>query len=87
MNIISNHGNPNDYGFNVDENVITNIHDFLIKNTVNTGFWIPIQNAFKEERTFWQQRKELSWILTLHLNSLRVYCYKAIQKIKVIIKK
>lgn len=53
MNIICNHGNPNDYGFNVDENVITNIHDFLIKNTVNTGFWIPIQNAFKEERTFW----------------------------------
>ena len=81
MSIISNHANPNDYGFCVNTKVLHEIKKFLKANTVNVGFWKTIQQSFVEEKDYWETIPEVSWILKIRLNSLSVYAHKMRRKV------
>lgn len=82
MNIIANHGNPNDYGFIVDDMVIGRIEEFLLENTVSSAFWKPIQKSFQEEAEYWEKIESMKWILNMRLNSPKVYLKKIMKFIK-----
>ncbi len=71
LNILSNHGDPNDFGFAVTGDTLLQIQHFLETNHVDVSFWADIQQTFLSERTFWQTIPEISWILDIKLNSLK----------------
>ena len=80
MNIIVNRENPNNYGFVVDTETIKRIKYFLENNTVSAAFWKPICSKFNEEREFWCNIQEMSWVLDVRINSFRVYKKRIWQK-------
>ena len=71
LNILSNHGDPNEFGFEVDANVLLGIKKYLETNRVGTAFWKPIQDAFLAEKEYWRTRSEISWILDVKFNSMK----------------
>ena len=82
MGILANHGDPNEFGFRVDNQVILKIKEFLSTNVVSTAFWKPIQDAFLSDREYWEDNSQMNWILTIKLNSARVYFLKLKQKLR-----
>lgn len=82
MGILANHGDPNEFGFQVDNLVILKIKEFLSTNVVSTAFWKPIQDAFLSDREYWEDNSQMNWILTIKLNSARVYFLKLKQKLR-----
>ena len=81
MNIYSNHGDPKQFGFNIDKETIKEIHRFLQTHIVSTAFWVPIQDAFKKDKDFWKNDADLSWMLSIHLNSAGAYLHRFHDKI------
>ena len=73
MGIICNHGDPNEFGFETNDETIQSIRSFLRRKNVNLGFWGPIVKTFKNEESFWKENKSISWILRIKLNSPFVY--------------
>lgn len=71
LNIISNHGDPNDFGFEVTTETLLRIKHYLETHHVGEAFWKPIQQAFLGEKDYWITRPEIAWILTIRLNSIR----------------
>lgn len=71
MNIFSNFGDPNEFGFEVDEEVLLGIKNYLETHRVGTAFWKPIQDAFIAEKEYWCTKPELSWILSMKFNSTK----------------
>ena len=82
MGILANRGDPNVFGFQVDNLVILKIKEFLSTNVVSTAFWKPIQDAFLSDREYWEDNSQMNWILTIKLNSARVYFLKLKQKLR-----
>lgn len=78
LEILVNRGNPNDYGFLVDKETYKNMHKFLKTTYVNAGFYKPIFNKFIEDRAFWENNTDLSWILTLKLNGINARIHRVI---------
>ena len=81
LGIISNHGNPNDLGFDVGEKTLLKIKSFLSENLVNAGFWRTIIIKFQKECEYWRKYPELAWILEVKLNSFGVYARKIRKKL------
>lgn len=81
MNIIVNWDDPNEYGFVVDRKTLKRIKLFLENNTVSTAFWNPICLKFKEEKAYWCNIDDISWILDIKINSFFVYVKKIRRKI------
>lgn len=71
LNILSNFGDPNEFGFEVNEKVLLGIKDYLETNRVGTAFWQPIQDAFVSEKEYWRTKTEISWILSMKFNSTK----------------
>lgn len=80
MNLIVNHADPNQYGFEVDENTIKEIRSFLRTRTVNAAFWKDIQQAFKKDAKYWRH-SELAWMLKIKINSIYAYLNRIVQLI------
>lgn len=81
LNIMSNHGDPNQYGFTVNSNTIKQMQQFVRTNTVSSAFWLPIQKAMVAEREFWTG-SEMEWFLDAKLNSVGVYLQKIRKKLQ-----
>ena len=81
--LLSN-GNPNNFGFNVNEQTYKDIHKFLKFTKVNKGFWQPIQDKFRQNASYWRTQPDIAWILDLKLNSPVVYIKKLLHKLKII---
>ena len=79
MNILANHANPNDYGFTVNRNVMLNMKKYLQSHKVNSAFWVPIQAEFRKEKEYWEKQKDISWILHIKINSLKVYIIRGME--------
>ena len=71
LNILSNHGDPNEFGFEVDANVLLGIKKYLETHRVGTAFWKPIQDAFLAKKEYWRTKSEISWILDVKFNSMK----------------
>lgn len=71
LNILSNHGDPNEFGFEVDTNVLLGIKKYLETHRVGIAFWKPIQDAFIADKEYWCTRSEISWILDVKFNSIK----------------
>lgn len=71
LNILSNHGDPNEFGFEVDANVLLGIKKYLETHRVGTAFWKPIQDAFLADKEYWCTKSEISWILDVKFNSIK----------------
>lgn len=78
MNIVVNHGNPNDYGFKVDKSLMLNMKKYLLTHKVNSAFWEPIQKEFYNDKEFWAKQEDVSWILHIKFNSIRVYIMRVL---------
>ena len=81
MGIICNHADPNNYGFSVDEKTIQCIQHYLNNYIVNIGFWQSIIDRFKEDAGYWEGIKDMSWVLSVKLNTPSKYFKTAIRKI------
>lgn len=79
MDIIVNHGDPNQYGFTFQKENWNDIKIFLDNTYVNKSFWIPIQKRFLEEKEYWMNHPEASWILNYNFNGLKSIKNKIIQ--------
>lgn len=64
LNILANHGDPNDYGFKFDENTCAEMKLFCETKKVDIEFYKEIQNSFLKEKEYWSTRPDMSWILT-----------------------
>lgn len=71
LNIMSNHGDPNDFGFEVNGDTLMRIKAYLESHHVGVAFWGPIQQAFLAEREYWENDPEIAWILSIKLNSFK----------------
>lgn len=71
LSILSNHGDPNEFGFEVDTNVLLGIKKYLGTHLVGVAFWKPIQDAFLADKEYWCTKSEISWILEVRFNSAK----------------
>ncbi len=85
LNILSNHGDPNELGFNVDSHTYKRINEYLNTHHVGEAFWKPIQDTFIAEKEFWANDPDISWFLTKKINSPKTFFARAKRKIKKLI--
>jgi len=66
MGIMAEHGNPQQFGFEIDAKTLKNFRKQLQHNWELPPItsWTGIQNRFLSEREYWNNIDELSWILT-----------------------
>lgn len=76
MNIVVNDGDPNKFGFVVNEGVYKEMKDFLENNYVNIGFWREIQQEFQNQQEKWVRKSEISWILDFKFNRPKAILHK-----------
>lgn len=84
LEILLSGGDPNNFGFKVNEQTYKDIHEFLKYTIVNKGFWQPIQDKFIENSSCWRTQPDIAWILDIKLNSPMLYARKLLRKIKII---
>lgn len=82
LDIIVNKGDPNLYGFCVNDNFFKEIHNFLLNNYVDAGHWKPIQLQFQKNSAYWINQPEISWILDFKFNSLKTILKKGLDILK-----
>ena len=83
LEILSNHVDPNDYGFKIDARGYKEMRTFAKYHMVNTAFWGASQKAFLSDREYWAKRKEISWILDIDFNNpRRLALYGTYRKIR-----
>ncbi|WP_286330621.1 hypothetical protein [Duncaniella freteri] len=84
--IISNHADPNHYGFRFGKNGYRELHDFLKYNYVNAAYWEANKADFLKEADFWKKDRNMSWILNFEFNDeRRINRFRRIGRIKSII--
>ena len=69
LEILANGGDPNDYGFNVNNKTYEDMHNWCDSKHVDVGFWNDIQKVFQSKSEYWQTKSEISWILTQKFNN------------------
>ena len=77
LEICSNHGNPNSFGFTVSDHTFSEIKSYLKNNYVNKGYWKPIQQHFRQEAAYWKSQPKLAWILEVKFNGPKAIINKA----------
>ena len=82
LNILSNHGDPNEFGFDVDESVLLGIKRYIETHRVGISFWKPIQDAFVADKEYWSTKPEISWILDIRFNSIKTLLPRVHRKLK-----
>lgn len=71
LNILNNHADPNNYGFNIDAKGYKKMHRFALYNRVNDAFWEANRKIFLEDADYWRKDKNISWILDINFNNDR----------------
>lgn len=87
LDILANNGNPNDYGFSVNEKTYDSMKIFLENNYVNHSFWTDIQNSFKKNDNLWKNDKRINWFLDLKINNKKIIVKKTLQVLRRRLKK
>lgn len=74
MGLIAEKVNPNDHGFDINEDTINKIKFNLKKNWIlesaGIGLWYEIKDKFKKEKDFWKDVKCMTWILNINFSKL-----------------
>lgn len=78
MEICSNHGDPNLFGFTVTDKTFLEMQAYLKSNYVNKGYWNPIRKNFRKEANYWKGKPEFAWILDMNFNRPKAIINKAI---------
>lgn len=68
LDILVNGGDPNMYGFSVNEETYGKMKEYLKKTYVNKGYWGEIQSKFWENRKIWECDERINWILDFKFN-------------------
>ena len=76
LELIVNRGDPNQFGFTINDQTYEDICLFLKNNYVNKEFWKSIINTFKIDKEYWQMNPQIKWILNVNINSPRVLLRK-----------
>lgn len=83
LSIISENENPNDYGFEINDNTFINIKNHIndFENGIYergwsySGFkvfdWICIQENFNKNRSHWEDNEKINWILDYDFTKLK----------------
>ena len=82
LEICANHGDPNEFGFNVTADTYRNIKEYLKHHYINKGFWTPIQMQFRKEKEFWKKDPDIAWILDCKFNRPQAVFNRAKQVVK-----
>ena len=84
LNILSHHGNPNDYGFVIDSKGYKRMHRFAKYHEVNKAFWEENKKEFEADADYWRKNKDMSWILDIEFNNpKRLAIYKVYSKARI----
>lgn len=75
LDIKSNFADPCDFGFRVTDTTYRDIHEYLNRNYVNSGYWNEIIDAFSVHKDIWKDDSNLSWILDYKINSMTAKIY------------
>ncbi|QFJ56303.1 hypothetical protein [Pseudobutyrivibrio xylanivorans] len=81
MEIASNGGNPNEFGFDVDDAKYDEIKKYLETTVVKKPFWEATKDNFKlyKNDNLWD--KKLEWMCNIKINSLKAYYKTVIKKL------
>lgn len=82
MNLAANHGDPNNFGFVVNSVTFERMHRYLENNYVNAEFWTEIQREFQNNKEYWENNKDIAWILDFKFNRMKALKNKTISVIK-----
>lgn len=83
LEILSNHADPNDYGFKIDSSGYKKMHRFAKYHEVNIAFWGASQKAFLSDKSYWKKNKDMSWFLDVDLNNpWRLALYRTYRRIR-----
>lgn len=77
LDILVNHADPNEFGFNVQKDTFRSMKEYLEENYVNKIYWKEIQDKFLQEKEYWIQNNDISWILDFRFNKPRAIFNKA----------
>lgn len=78
LDIVVSGGNPNDFGFKVDDNTYLEMQKYLLRNYVNPEYWKEIQERFIEEKNTWQDNENIGWIINFRFNRPEAIMRKAV---------
>lgn len=81
MNVLSAHGDPNNFGLTYDADKMCEIKKFLETMPIKVSYWETTQNVFKKERSYWDITN-LAWLIDFKFNRPKTYLYKALGVIK-----
>lgn len=81
MNVLSAHGDPNNFGLKYNIDKMMEIKRFLETTPVKVSYWKTTQNVFQKEHDYWD-KTELAWFVNFKFNQSKTYLYKAIGVVK-----
>lgn len=73
--------------FTINNVTLQNMKNDFMTQKINKIFWLQIQQKFLDEKEYWKNNKEVSWILHIKFNSARVYYLRLREFIRNKIKK
>ena len=82
MEIAANGGDPNKFGFEVDEAKYRYIKDYLENNVVNKAFWESTKECFVNNSGKIALDKNLDWMKDIKFNTVNAYYHTVIKRIK-----
>ena len=81
MNVLSAHGDPNNFGLTYNTDKMSEIKKFLETTPIKVSYWETTQNVFKKEQSYWS-KTNLTWFVQFKFNRPKTYLYKALSLIK-----
>ena len=81
MNVLSAHGDPNNFGLTYNTEKISEIKKFLDTTPIKVSYWETTQNVFRKEQSYWN-KTNLAWFVYFKFNRPKTYLYKALNLIK-----
>lgn len=81
MNVLSAHGDPNNFGLTYNTDKMAEIKRFLETTPVKVSYWKTTQNVFQKEHNYWD-KTELAWFVNFKFNQPKTYLYKVIGVVK-----
>ena len=86
MNVLSAHGDPNNFGLIYDTDKMWEVKKFLETTPIKVSYWETTQNVFQKEHNYWD-KTELEWFVNFKFNRPKTYLCKALGVIKKMSKK
>lgn len=77
MNVLSAHGNPNNFGLTYNTKKMCEIKKFLDTTPIKVSYWETTQNVFRKEQSYWN-KTNLAWFVHFKFNRPKTYLYKVL---------